>query len=969
MEEDAPVPAAGTEEAFEVVGLGANAAGDDDDRDASLKLNPQPPSKSSKSKNRIRKKKKKRRRSSSSGKAPPAGVAEEEEEAAAEAGGGETREEGNGVKQEVRKSEWKSVDARDIGVAGGTWNVVHKRYQDSRSSSSTSTKHGKQSEGGRGSAASSNSSGSTSYCFGLPKVDPIVVSYEGLGAFLVTSSGPLLRVHKLQDGKLINSSRAHRGVIVALVPVPAQVNRLQAMTLAKCLTIVVWDVARAAPLARVHVNNLIELHPNQKHVPLGLSLGVATKKEVSYAVGWLCMRTENEINGNKTSAVRSFQLQLRDLLKMSRGGGGDWIDYDNNSGRSSKHKPKYVLSKSAGRKLRSAYPQMLRSSYSGGLIAAADQQSIFLWKSTMKPEEGVTLHHTKTVTSLAVCTGDDQLAVGDSVGQILIYKLDENRLWSAATREERSSSHQPATFHWHSNAVLCLEWGVKDEEGLAPEIMHLYSGGSECTLIIWEFPQGKKSFLPRFPAPLLSLRGCHSQKEELGMESLLAVGCADNSVVVINVVTKSKLCTISGLQVPYDKVLSLQRNHAGRAEVSLFKSKRGILQKYDLDQDCQISQLSVSYNHDQTPYVNSSSKKASAQNQGGVRTLVSYCANQKYLCTVEQHAEGMNIWLKFWTLTPSKTYEVEKTILNPHDKQVKCLVGHNEVSLVATCSRDGKFKLWTRVQNEWICSCQTSVPCSYINTSAFSGSGDVFAASFGENVGFWDTNDLTLMATLKCPPSLMVKKFDHIALISESKPAYLVGIWVSRKRCKGVSVWNLLTLRHLWSLKFDGNCHVSCASTGTSGSQGKFAISIASNVASEDDIHNTKVMFFDPKSSNPEKVWHVSAYATDLLSMGEKVVIATKEGNFISQDFATKVKEVVQVSRDKNAGERLSWTPSAMKSQEEHDQQGENVKDSTRDELERDFVSSVPNMLSKYQNVPSHVLPSLTTMFEQLLKS
>ena len=58
-----------------------------------------------------------------------------------------------------------------------------------------------------------------------------------------------------------------------------------------------------------------------------------------------------------------------------------------------------------------------------------------------------------------------------------------------------------------------------------------------------------------------------------------------------------------------------------------------------------------------------------------------------------------------------------------------------------------------------------------------------------------------------------------------------------------------------------------------------------------------------------------------------------------------------------------------MKSQEEHDQQGENVKDSTRDELERDFVSSVPNMLSKYQNVPSHVLPSLTTMFEQLLKS
>ena len=112
----------------------------------------------------------------------------------------------------------------------------------------------------------------------------------------------------------------------------------------------------------------------------------------------------------------------------------------------------------------------------------------------------------------------------------------------------------PATFHWHSSAVLSLEWGVKDDQGLAQDIHYLYSGGRECTLVIWELPLGKRSYLPRFPAPLVSLKGCHSQREEQGMETLVAVGCADNSIVVVNVVTKARVCNIAGLQVPYDTV-------------------------------------------------------------------------------------------------------------------------------------------------------------------------------------------------------------------------------------------------------------------------------------------------------------------------------------------------------------------------------------------------------------------------------
>ena len=106
------------------------------------------------------------------------------------------------------------------------------------------------------------------------------------------------------------------------------------------------------------------------------------------------------------------------------------------------------------------------------------------------------------------------------------------------------------------------------------------------------------------------------------MESFLAVGCADNSIVVVNVATKSKVCTVAGLQVPYDRVVSLGVNKQGRAEVSLLMSSRGALQRYDLDQDCQVSKLSVSYNQDHAPYARSTGKRSQGQRRSAGANLI-----------------------------------------------------------------------------------------------------------------------------------------------------------------------------------------------------------------------------------------------------------------------------------------------------------------------------------------------------------
>ena len=202
--------------------------------------------------------------------------------------------------------------------------------------------------------------------------------------------------------------------------------------------------------------------------------------------------------------------------------------------------------------------------------------------------------------------------------------------------------------------------------------------------------------------------------------------------------------------------MSLGKNAAtGHAEISLYASRRGLLQKYDLDQDREVGKLSVSYNHDQAPFSASPTKggktkpragsklrpaNKKAGSHGATGTLISYCANESHLCTVEQSTAGMNIWIKFW-IRDSETakYEVETTLLNPHDKRVTCVVGHKSKPVVVTSSVDGKLKIWSRSpeSGEWVCACQTSAPCTYLTAACFNASGDVLA---GES-----TNHLSLL--------------------------------------------------------------------------------------------------------------------------------------------------------------------------------------------------------------------------------
>lgn len=383
--------------------------------------------------------------------------------------------------QVTNSKSWKALND-ELGIAGGTWNV--QSFQ------------GKQ-DGV------------------LPKVEPIIVSYVDLGTFLLDTTGPTLRVHKLPEAKLVSSQRAHNDTIVALEAVPPSVNHLQVITFAKCLTMAVWDVANVRILARFHIGSFIELKDVSQVVPLGFSLSVSKKKGVHSLIGWLCLQQRKDAHREalaENAVVRSFGLNFQDMVKFSS------LDPLPNVQKVSSHIGR--IAKHAACKVRRA--SAMTSAASGGLVALTDTRRILLWNPKSKPTESTVLNHTKSFTSISVCNGDGYIAAGDEVGQLLIYCVN-------GVVDEGLSVSDPSTFHWHSAPVACLEWGPIDSDGLTSDVMHLYSGGSECTLVMWELPQGRRSFLPRFPAPLMSLRGATSNQEERGLEALLAVGCAEVS--------------------------------------------------------------------------------------------------------------------------------------------------------------------------------------------------------------------------------------------------------------------------------------------------------------------------------------------------------------------------------------------------------------------------------------------------------
>ena len=108
------------------------------------------------------------------------------------------------------------------------------------------------------------------------------------------------------------------------------------------------------------------------------------------------------------------------------------------------------------------------------------------------------------LTCLAFHPSEEYFATGDEKGQIrLWYCLNNGQIGAQMPGERRA---QTTTLHWHAHSVSSIAFTANGS--------YLLSGGEEAVLVIWQLHSGKREFVPRVGAPIISVAVANHQSAD-----------------------------------------------------------------------------------------------------------------------------------------------------------------------------------------------------------------------------------------------------------------------------------------------------------------------------------------------------------------------------------------------------------------------------------------------------------------------
>lgn len=165
-------------------------------------------------------------------------------------------------------------------------------------------------------------------------------------------------------------------------------------------------------------------------------------------------------------------------------------------------------------------PTGLALSENGSWLVATAGHKVYVAATSSLQDGFVKYVSPERLTCLAFHPYEEYFATGDSKGVVrLWYCLNEQIAvqMKAAGVEKKS---QTSAFHWHAHAVSSLSFS--GDGG------HLFSGGEEAVLVVWQLQTGRKEFVPRVGAPIKTIS---TLQVEDGEEALLSLADATNVFV------------------------------------------------------------------------------------------------------------------------------------------------------------------------------------------------------------------------------------------------------------------------------------------------------------------------------------------------------------------------------------------------------------------------------------------------------
>lgn len=424
-------------------------------------------------------------------------------------------------------------------------------------------------------------------------------------------------------------------------------------------------------------------------------------------------------------------------------------------------------------------------------------------------------YHRNNISCISIHPKQQFVATGDDIGEIIFwYCFDEPK------ENSQALDSITTTFHWHAHQLNTI---LFDSTG-----SHMYSGGQEMVLVIWQLESGKKDFLPRLGAVIL---GINSSPDE----TLLSIRCADNTIKIINSRSRLLHVNVQGIDLPGWETnmkktrrktdlktnLKMQKLKTGivldpRHHSLVFNASEGQLQFYSPQEDTQIMKIQIGHKNSVKNF------QETKINESKVIHVV-FSSNGKWMVTVDERKDVIrDSALKFWFWDqPSQKYLINTHYNLKQTEKIKTLIFHPKKEVCIVVDQLGKFKLWSvklrsnfeipsaiiskfnnRSQNNpnfelnesnqsylWSVDISASYRNLQAKSASFSSDGSLLAIANNHVITLWNPESTMLLSTLIYPS--VNEHITKLAFIPNSQ--YLVAC--SKKR---MFFWDLISCQIKW---------------------------------------------------------------------------------------------------------------------------------------------------------------------------
>lgn len=393
--------------------------------------------------------------------------------------------------------------------------------------------------------------------------------------------------------------------------------------------------------------------------------------------------------------------------------------------------------------------------------------------------------HKNYITCIAIHPKQDFIAVGDTRGEITFYYV-------FAGNKSLTKRPTTTTSHWHAKSVGDIAFDI--------EGVHMYSGGQENVLVIWQLETGRRDFLPRLGAGVIGITCTPDQ-------TLLALRCDNNSIKIINARNRLLQVNIQGVSIGsyLNKKVRMERIYRPKTGLVVeprhynfvFNGDDGDLHFFSPKEDRHVMTIQVGFKN---PVREIQDIKIS---ETQVNHVV-FSVDGKWMVTSDKRDDLLGeSSVKFWHWNNEKhTYDLSTQYNLKNKNKVKALAYHPKEDICVTIDTHGHFKLWKLFENpkkdssdsdelRWGCYSVGYYKNSGARACCFSADGSILAISYGSVITLWNPYNDSLLTTLSYPPSH--EYITHLSFMQNIP--YLVSI----TKCR-IFVWDVTSCKLVWSL-------------------------------------------------------------------------------------------------------------------------------------------------------------------------